>query len=151
MRVSVTSLSGMRRIEYVANEEREDSTYYGSSRGNMEDTDGFRTTCDGRDRREYATSRSPDLEDSLLQDFATRPIELTGAFHSVLDKQDPIYLKLLHGFLKHLPSRTVFTQIVTHLRPKFEVLANLALVWDDTSAPTTKQRTYKPALGFWDN
>ena len=45
----------------------------------------------------------------------------------------------------------MFTQIVTHLRPEFEVLANLALVWDGTSAPTAKQRTYKPAPGFWDN
>lgn len=103
------------------------------------------------DLRKIAIGRSPDLEDSLLQDFAMRPMNLTRAFHSVLDKQDPIYLKLLHGFLKHLPSRTVFTQIVTHLRPEFEVLANLALVWDGTSAPTTKQRTCKPAPGFWDN
>ena len=48
-RASVTSLSMMRRIEHVANEERKDSTHHGSSRGNMEDTDGFRTTGYGRE------------------------------------------------------------------------------------------------------
>ena len=70
------------------------------------------------DSLKIAIGRSPDLEDSLLQDFATRPMNLTRAFHSVLNKQDPFYLKLLHGFLKHLPSRTVFTEIITHLRDR---------------------------------